>query len=75
VARMLQDYPAQREPTEQGEVVRGLGVRLLVTCPDASGTASAELQLGEGVRFFPTNAALAGWRAQAHQGRSEIIYE
>ena len=75
VARMLQDYPAQREPTEQGEVVRGLAVRLRVTCPDASSTASAELQLGEGVRFFPTNAALAGWRAQAHQGCAEIIYE
>ena len=75
VARMLQDYPAQRELTEQGEMVRGLGVRLLVTCPDSNGAASAELQLGEGVRFFPTNAALAGWRAQAHQGRSEIIYE
>ena len=75
VARMLKDFPPVREETEQGEVVRGLGVRLMVACQDASGGVSAELQLGEGVRFFPSNAALAGWRAQADQGRAEIIYE
>jgi DNA polymerase-3 subunit alpha len=72
---MIKDFPPVREETEQGEVMRGLGVRLMVACQDASGSASAELQLGEGFRFFPTNAALAGWRAQADQGRSEIIYE
>jgi len=31
--------------------------------------------LGEGARFFPSDAALAGWRAQADQGKAAIIYE
>jgi len=75
VARMIKEYPAQREMTEQGEVVRGLAVRLAVACQGEAGAASAELQLGEPFKFFPTNAALAGWRVQAEQGKSDIVYE
>ncbi len=75
VARMLQDYPARREMTEQGELVRGLGVRLLVSRQGEAGSACAELQLGDGAKFFPSNAALAGWRVQASQGKSDIVYE
>jgi DNA polymerase-3 subunit alpha len=77
IARLLKDYPVQREePTEQGEVVvRGLGVRLSVTSQGAAGTASAELQLGEQARFFPTDDALAAWQALAVQGQSHIVYE
>ncbi len=75
VARMLKDYPAQREMTEQGELLRGLAVRLGLSCQGESGAASAELQLGERFKFFPSNAALAGWRVQAEQGRAEIVYE
>jgi DNA polymerase-3 subunit alpha len=75
VARMLRDYPAQREETEQGEAVRGLNVRLTVSCQSAAGAAAAELQLGEAGKFFPSNAALAGWRAQAAQGNAVIVYE
>ncbi len=75
VARMLKDYPAQREMTEQGELVRGLALRFGVSCQGEPGAASAELQLGERFKFFPSNAALAGWRVQAEQGQSEIVYE
>ena len=76
IARLLKDYPVQREPTEQGEVVvRGLGVRLSVTSQGAAGMASAELQLGEQARFFPTPEALAAWQALAVQGQSDIVYE
>jgi DNA polymerase-3 subunit alpha len=75
VARMVKEYPAQRETTEQGEVVRGLGVRLAVSCQSEVGAATAELQLGEGAKFFPTNEALSAWRVQAGQGKSEIVYE
>ncbi|NMM15223.1 MAG: DNA polymerase III subunit alpha [Rhodoferax sp.] len=75
VARMIKDYPAQRETTEQGEVVRGMAVRLAVSCQGEAGAASAELQLGESYKFFPTNEALAGWRVQADQGQAAIIYE
>ncbi|MGV3494434.1 MAG: DNA polymerase III subunit alpha [Ramlibacter sp.] len=71
IPRLLRDFPPRREVSEQGELVRGLGVRLLVQ-RDA---AQAELQLGEEARFFPTDAALASWMAQAHQGLAQIVYE
>ncbi len=75
VARLLQQYPAQREQTEQGELVRGLGVRLSVTRAAQSGAASAELQLSDDMRFFPSDMALATWRAEADQGQAAIVYE
>ena len=76
IARLLQDYPVQRESSEQGdEVVRGLGVRLNVACQSAAGAATAELQLGERARFYPTNEALAAWQAQVAPGQVEIVYE
>jgi DNA polymerase-3 subunit alpha len=75
VAGLIRDYPAQREVSEQGELVRGLAVRLLVSGQDQEGQARAELQLGERFKFFPSDAALAGWRAQADQGRAEIVFD
>ena len=86
VGRMVKDFPAKREMTEQGLLVRGLAVRLAVSreASDASQgegpqgeavRATAELQLGEAAKFFPTDAALAGWRSQAHQGLCAIVYE
>jgi DNA polymerase-3 subunit alpha len=80
IARLLKEFPAQREQSEQGELVRGLAVRLqLVRTADAAleGFAGAEavLALGEEARFYPTDAALASWRAQAEQGRAVIAYE
>ena len=86
VARLVREFPAKIETTEQGDLIRGLAVRLAVHRPkvnagsgndavsDSVG-AVAELQLGEAAKFFPTDAALAGWRAQADQGRSVIVYE
>ncbi len=75
VERMLKAFPAQREMTEQGELVRGLTIRLAVTRAGDSGAASAELQLADAMRFYPTDAALAQWRAQADQGQAVIVYE
>ncbi|MEO8858033.1 MAG: OB-fold nucleic acid binding domain-containing protein, partial [Burkholderiaceae bacterium] len=75
VARMLQQYPARREQTEQGELVRGLGVRLVVTRGGAEGGARAELQLADSMRFFPSDPALFHWRAQADQGQAVVVYE
>jgi DNA polymerase-3 subunit alpha len=37
--------------------------------------ATAELQLGEAARFFPSDAALASWMAQAEGGQAQIVYE
>jgi DNA polymerase-3 subunit alpha len=75
VERMLKAFPAQREETEQGELVRGLGIRLSLVRRSEVGAASAELQLSDAMRFFPTDAALAQWRAQADQGQAVIVYE
>jgi len=48
---------------------------LLVTRHGDAAGAMAELQLSEAMRFFPTDAALAQWRAQADQGQAAIVYE
>jgi DNA polymerase-3 subunit alpha len=71
IQRLLKDFPPRTEHSEQGDLVRGLGVRLLVQREQAT----AELQLGEQAKFFPTDAALASWMAQAHQGMAQIVYE
>lgn len=71
IERLLRDFPAKKEMSEQGELVRGLGVRLLVQRE----SAVAELQLGEQAKFFPSDAALASWMAQAHGGQAQIVYE
>ncbi|HEY0200676.1 MAG TPA: OB-fold nucleic acid binding domain-containing protein, partial [Burkholderiaceae bacterium] len=76
IARLLKEFPPQREATEQGELLRGLAVRLWVQRQRESGEgASAELQLGENALFFPSDAALAGWMAQADSGQATIAYE
>jgi DNA polymerase-3 subunit alpha len=79
VARLVSEFPARREVTEQGELMRGLAVRLAVQrigdaqadCPGAV----AELHLGENAKFYPSDAALAGWRAQSDAGKAVIAYD
>ena len=95
VARLVREFPAQKEATEHGELVRGLAVRLAVQRrldPTTGGNggaqegtvndpnapcvgAIADLQLDDSARFYPSDAALAGWRAQAAQGKAAIAYE
>ncbi len=80
VARLLKEFPAQREQSEQGELVRGLAVRLnlerrVAEPVDGCVGVQAQLALGEEARFYPSDAALAGWRAQAAQGEVLIAYE
>jgi DNA polymerase-3 subunit alpha len=75
IARILKDFPPRREVSEQGELLRGLGVRLTLQRQVESTGAAAELQLGDEVRFFPTDAALASWMAQADQGQVAIVYD
>jgi DNA polymerase-3 subunit alpha len=69
ISRLVKEFPARREMTEQGELLRGLPVRLSVERQHAAVCARAELQLGDEARFFPSDAALASWSAQAAQGR------
>ena len=93
VARLVREFPARREVTELGELMRGLAVRLAVqrvvntaSQPGAEeplaadpvaacSGALAELHLGENAKFYPSDAALAGWRAQAEAGKAVIAYD
>ena len=71
IRRLISDFPPRKEMTEQGEVLRGLGVRLALQREGAA----AEVQLGEGAKFFPSDAALAGWMAQADRGQAVVVYD
>ncbi|WP_439587227.1 DNA polymerase III subunit alpha [Hydrogenophaga sp.] len=71
VAQLVREFPPKREVTEQGELVRGLPVRLALLREGAQ----CELQLDDRALFFPTDAALASWMAQAHEQRAEIVFE
>ncbi|SDE00761.1 DNA polymerase III, alpha subunit [Variovorax sp. CF079] len=71
IARLVRDFPPRTEQSEHGELLQGLAVRLSM----ARGGAQVELQLGERAKFFPTDAALASWTAQADAGRAAVVYE
>jgi DNA polymerase-3 subunit alpha len=71
VHRLVRDFPPQRVQSEQGELLRGLPVRLALRRDQAM----AELQLGDEAKFFPSDAALASWMAQADAGQAQIVYE
>ena len=75
IARMVKDFPAKREATEQGDLIRGLAVRLSVSRARDQSAATGEVLLGDSAKFFPTDAALASWMAQAHLGQAQIVYE
>jgi DNA polymerase-3 subunit alpha len=75
ISRLVREFPPRREETELGEIVSGLPVRLSLERQQAAVRASVELQLGDEARFFPSDAALAGWAAQAAQGQAVIVYE
>ncbi|MDP9902677.1 DNA polymerase III subunit alpha [Variovorax ginsengisoli] len=71
IARLVKDFPPRVEVSEAGELRIGLPVRLAL----ARNGAQVELQLGEQAKFFPTDAALASWTAQAEAGKAAVIYE
>ncbi len=75
ISRLVRDFPPRREMSDQGEISRGLPVRLSLRRQNAEGGATAELHLGEAAKFFPTDAALASWMAQADRGLVQIVYE
>ncbi|TAG24638.1 MAG: DNA polymerase III subunit alpha [Burkholderiales bacterium] len=72
--RMVREFPPKKEETEQGTLLRGLPVRYAVWREGEGLNASAEIELGERAKFFPSDAALASWIAQAHAGDAQIVY-
>jgi DNA polymerase III subunit alpha len=75
LARMMRDYPPRKEETEAGTLLRGLPVRYTLWREGDQGAVTADLDLGERAKFFPSDAALASWIAQAHAGDARIVYE
>ncbi|MBC7649176.1 MAG: DNA polymerase III subunit alpha, partial [Vitreoscilla sp.] len=75
ITRLVKDFPPRREMTEQGELVRGLPVRLQVRRHADFGEVAADVVLDDRAKFFPTDAALASWMAQADCGLAQIVYE
>ncbi|MES2481934.1 MAG: OB-fold nucleic acid binding domain-containing protein, partial [Pseudomonadota bacterium] len=71
IPRLLREFPAHKVESEQGVLLRGLPVRLALRREEAT----AELQLGDDAKFFPSDAALASWMAQADGGQAQIVYE
>ena len=71
VADVLRLWPAKRLASDQGDLVQGLQVRVRLQRPQAT----AELELGDGVRFWPCDEALARWRSVAHGGAAAVVYE
>ncbi|WPB54996.1 DNA polymerase III subunit alpha [Xylophilus sp. GOD-11R] len=75
IQRIVRDFPPVKEVSEHGEIVRGLEVRLAVRREAGSMEVGVDLKLDERSRFFPTDAALSSWMAQAEQGKAVIVYE
>ena len=71
LAELVKTWPAKRETTDQGELLLGLPLRLAIH----SASATAELDLGDAGRFWPTDEALARCKALSHDGRAAIVYE
>ncbi|MDQ6684778.1 MAG: DNA polymerase III subunit alpha [Pseudomonadota bacterium] len=71
VAEVLREFPLRRVAGEHGDIALGLPVRLALSRE----AASAELDLGDSSRFFPSEAALARWSAAAAHGRARVVYE
>ena len=71
VGDLVRTWPAQREAGENGDLIRGLPVRLKIL----RDTACAELDLGDDSRFWPCDDALARFRALAIAGDAEVVYE
>ena len=69
---LLAEHPARpAPPSEFGEDTRpqGVNVRLRIQRE----TATGDVDLGDAVRFFPSDAALAWWKVQT-RGAARMVY-
>jgi DNA polymerase III subunit alpha len=71
VADVVKTWPARRVETEQGTLTQGLAVRLHLRRREAT----AEIDLGDEGRFWPSDEALARWHSVAHGGQVRIVYD
>jgi DNA polymerase-3 subunit alpha len=71
VAELVRASPARRVDSDQGESTQGLPVRLRLRRE----RFAAELELGDAGRIWPSDEALARWRARAPGGQAVVMYE
>ena len=71
IGAIVAAHRPQRIVTDEGEFARGLGVRVRRLLP----RARADLVLDERAHFYPSDDALAAWRAVAYEGQAEVVYE
>ncbi len=74
VQRILREFPAKVVSDAEGDVVRGLRVRMEVRCQSGEDAALVELDLGEHNRFYPSDAALAAWRAETGSTACQLVW-
>ena len=75
IARLVRDFPPVRDVTPQGDLLRGLPVRLWVKCAADDMEVGVDLKLDDRALFYPTDAAIAGWMTQARGATAQIVYE
>jgi len=68
---VLRLWPAKRVASDHGDLVQGLPLRFMLQRPGAV----AQLDLGEGARFWPCDEALARWRSVAQGGAAAVVYD
>ncbi len=77
VADVLREFPARRVPAPQPdlpETVQGLPIRVVIERVAAEVSARAELELGDGARFFPSDQALIRIKELMPGGVPEVVY-
>ena len=75
VPALLRQFPALQQETEHGPLRQGLKVRLDLICNGEQGSAACEIALGDDSRFYPSDAALAAWYAEAGSAHVKVVYE
>jgi DNA polymerase-3 subunit alpha len=70
LTELVRTWPARRIESEAGELVQGLRVRLKLRRPEAT----ADVDLGETSRFWPSDEALLRWK-QLSGGNVDVVYE
>ena len=74
VERIFKEFPPVLEADEQGELRRGVRVRLGLCCTDGTEQAGVEIDLGEGNLFYPSDAALAAWQAEVGGAACRLVW-
>jgi DNA polymerase-3 subunit alpha len=64
-------WPARHVESEDGRTRQGLAVRLRLQ----RRAACAEIDLGDEGRFWPSDEALARWKAVVQGGNVAIVYD